>query len=233
MMISNKNNRLVLAAGLVCALSGSVFAATGANDDPAGKGDVAKADEVSKHLLASQLIDYGNANKDALALVAAARILKQSPARTVDPAKTTEGGEDTPDKTKAADPHTAAAALASARALAKQDPTMLGLIGDVEAMAGRGRAAGPATHQDRVRAKATDEYEIVFSGGEVARLAVIGDGDTDLDLYVYDENGNDICKDDDRTDTMVCEWSPRWTGPFTIKIKNLGRVSNRYTMLIN
>jgi len=232
-MITKNKSRLVMAAGLVCAMSGSVLAATGANTDPAGKGDPAKADAVSKHMLASQLIDYGQANKDALALVAAARILKQAPARPVEQAKTSKGGEDTPEKTKSGDRYSAAGALASAREIAKQDPTMLGLIGDVEAMSSRGRANGPASHQDRVRAKATDEYEIVFSGDEVARVAVIGDGDTDLDLYIYDENGNEICRDDDRTDTMICEWEPRWTGPFTIDIKNLGRVSNVYMMLIN
>ena len=41
-----------------------------------------------------------------------------------------------------------------------------------------------------------DLYKIAFRGGEVARAAVSGDGDTRLDLYVYDENGNlpNLCK---------------------------------------
>ena len=61
----------------------------------------------------------------------------------------------------------------------------------------------------------------------------MGDGDTDLDLYVYDENGNLIDKDIDSTDTMLCMWTPKWTGEFIIKIKNLGSVRNYYTLWTN
>ena len=60
-----------------------------------------------------------------------------------------------------------------------------------------------------------------------------GDGDTDLDLFIYDENGNLIDSDDDDTDYCVCSWRPRWTGKFYIRIKNLGRISNAYTIRTN
>ena len=48
-----------------------------------------------------------------------------------------------------------------------------------------------------VKAKGTDVYHISFRAGQTAVVTVIGDGDTDLDLYVYDENGNLIDKDVD------------------------------------
>ena len=67
----------------------------------------------------------------------------------------------------------------------------------------------------------------------VLEVAVVGDGDTDLDLYIYDSNGNLIEKDDDYTDTCYCSWTPKWTGAFTIKIKNRGGVCNYYTLYTN
>ena len=64
-------------------------------------------------------------------------------------------------------------------------------------------------------------------------MTVVGDGDTDLDLYVYDQNGNLIDKDVDYTDNCVCTFVPRWTGLFVIKIVNRGSVYNRYVLRTN
>lgn len=83
-----------------------------------------------------------------------------------------------------------------------------------------------------VNAYTTDTYTVTFKGGEEATVLVSGDGDTDLDLYIYDENGNLIESDTDSLDTMLCSWTPKWTGKFKIKIKNLGSVKNYYTMWI-
>ena len=92
---------------------------------------------------------------------------------------------------------------------------------------------GPTVHDDYVKANTTDIYNITFRGGEYARVTVNGDGDTDLDLYVYDENGNLIDSDTDRTDYCICTFTPKWTGVFKIKIKNLGNVYNRYRLTTN
>jgi hypothetical protein len=70
-------------------------------------------------------------------------------------------------------------------------------------------------------------------GGEVTRVIVRGDGDTDLDLYVYDENGNLIASDTDLTDQCMVAFRPYWTGPFTVKIVNRGGLSNRYSISVN
>lgn len=69
---------------------------------------------------------------------------------------------------------------------------------------------------------------LVFRGGQYAAIYVEGDGDTDLDCAVYDENGNLIASDTDYTDSCLLEWQPRWTGPFTLAISNLGPVYNNY-----
>jgi hypothetical protein len=47
---------------------------------------------------------------------------------------------------------------------------------------------------------------------------------------VLDENGNQVYKDDDTTDDMIYRWTPKWTGQFTIRVKNLG-IANEYTIV--
>ena len=86
---------------------------------------------------------------------------------------------------------------------------------------------------DVVRAHSTNVYHWTFVGREWEVLAVSGDGDTDLDLYVYDENGNLIAKDDDYSDDCLVRFIPRWTGRFTIKVVNRGHYTNRYTIATN
>lgn len=95
----------------------------------------------------------------------------------------------------------------------------------------RNVSSNPTTETEEcVLANSTDTYCVTFKGGEEAMVIVSGDGDTDLDLYIYDEYGNLIDYDNDDMDTMVCTWIPRWTGKYTIEIRNLGDVRNYYTM---
>jgi len=64
-------------------------------------------------------------------------------------------------------------------------------------------------------------------------LFVRGDRNSDLDLYVYDENGFLVAKDDDDTDDCRVRFTPRWTGSFTIKVVNLGHYANTYVIGTN
>ena len=96
-----------------------------------------------------------------------------------------------------------------------------------------GRYPSPSVTRERVNAGAVDVYQVVFVGERTAEVAVRGDGDTDLDLYVYDENGNQIVKDDDSTDRCFVRFTPRWTGKFTVRVVNRGSVYNNYTMATN
>jgi hypothetical protein len=97
----------------------------------------------------------------------------------------------------------------------------------------RNASNGPNYHRDSVLAGHTDVYIIAFNGDEEAQIAVSGDGSTDLDLYVYDENGHLIASDDDNTDECRVSWTPAWTGKFTVKIVNRGNVYNDYLLLTN
>lgn len=96
-----------------------------------------------------------------------------------------------------------------------------------------GRSPCPGSHRDRVLAYDTDVYTEYFRGGEVAVVVVCGDGDTDLDLFIYDRYGNLVASDTDSTDYCVVRFYPRWTAPYRIVIRNLGSVYNEYTLETN
>ncbi len=93
-----------------------------------------------------------------------------------------------------------------------------------------GAASASVNYVDSVDAYDTERYTATFRAGEAVTLVVAGDGDTDLDLYIYDENGNLIASDTDYTDFCVTSWCPRWTGQFTIVVENHGSVYNRFHM---
>lgn len=78
-----------------------------------------------------------------------------------------------------------------------------------------------------------DVYHVTFYGGELAEVAVRGDGDTDLDLFIYDEFGNLVASDIDGGDLCLAQWFPGWTGTFRIEVRNLGGVYNRYQIATN
>lgn len=126
--------------------------------------------------------------------------------------------------------------LADAKKLAGKDASVVAKASEVErAISEKTKRSvdGPYYHTDIIYGKSTDTYRVKFRGGESAEVLVSGDGDTDLDLYIYDANGNLIDKDVDYTDDCVCIWTPRRTGTFTIKIVNRGRISNRYVLATN
>jgi hypothetical protein len=107
---------------------------------------------------------------------------------------------------------------------------LLGLVAvGVDSMSAWAQPVGGALHRTTsVDALGTDSFQATFRGGELAIVMVRGDGDTDLDLYVYDEAGKLVASDTDLTDQCVVTWVPRWTGRFIIRVVNRGYVSNLY-----
>ncbi|MCI0641752.1 MAG: C13 family peptidase [Gemmataceae bacterium] len=57
-------------------------------------------------------------------------------------------------------------------------------------------------------------------------FALIGDGSTDVDIEVYDAQGQLVAKDDKFTDLALVRWVPKSTQEFTIKVRNLGGEDN-------
>lgn len=182
--------------------------------------------------MAAELSKYGYANNDALSLIQAARLAKQANLVKETAEKTEEQGQESVGEKKGNVSLDPAKLLADAKVKAGEDGVLQALIAEVQSQV-RGATTGPKYSSTYVKAKGTDVYRISFRAGQTAIVTVIGDGDTDLDLYVYDENGNLIDKDVDYSDDCVVTFTPRWTGVFVIKVVNRGNVYNSYVMRTN
>jgi hypothetical protein len=89
---------------------------------------------------------------------------------------------------------------------------------------------GTAAFCGSVSARSYDTYRgvFLFRAHQPRTVVVEGDHDTDLDCWLYDENGNIVDSDEDSTDICVLEVTPRWTGKFSLRVANRGRVYNNY-----
>jgi hypothetical protein len=194
------------------------------------------SEELENLQLANQLAKYGYKTYSATALIEAAKIMssvttqelsfesyKQEPASTTEAPKKSEEGYDLE------------SILSTAKKYADGNADLLTAIAEIEksSQATRGRVGGPGKNNSFVRGDGTDRYEMSFIKGELAEIAVIGDGDTDLDLYVYDSNDNLIAEDSDYTDSCFVSWVPKWTGRYTVRIVNRGPVTNYYLLITN
>jgi hypothetical protein len=84
-----------------------------------------------------------------------------------------------------------------------------------------------------VRLGMTDVIKATIHVGHLAEVAVLGDGYTDLDLYIYDPAGRLVGKDDDETDRCYVRFFPRTSGIYTIKIVNRSdTLSNAYVIAV-
>lgn len=195
-------------------------------------GSSERADSVALLAAAEQLAQYGEEKKDSLALIAAARIKKDLGEVLADRPSQSQGGQG-PD-TKAAKSDTSAAALLErAKTFASGRADILALVDEVAKSSTRGAEGGRQRASQVVRGNATLFYNIVFRAGEPAAVALSGDGDTDLDLFVIDEFGNVICRAIGTSDDEICRWTPRFTGRFRIEVRNVGPIANRYALWTN
>ena len=189
--------------------------------------------QMSALMTASSLAKYGYANSSPTALIEAARIFASIQVQESNVEKTTEN-KDVPTLKEIKISFDPEKLLADAKELAGKDKTILALVKRVESElsegTSRGAVGGPCYTQDRVLAKSYEDYVVKFWANELAEVCVSGDGDTDLDLYVYDSNGNLIGSDTDYTDDCVVRWVPAWTGTFVVRIVNRGMVYNNFVI---
>jgi len=217
---------------------------TGPNAAEQAAQPVAGGSGVARFDAAMQMAEIGRSARDPVLLVAAARALALV-GRTPG---TDEGA--TGDAPVGAKPRPAAGSgatraetpptdlfdqlLAGARLLASPgDEAIAALIADTEQSASRGTVAGPHTHNVRLRANRYWDSIETFTGGRLAEAGTAGDGDTDVDLEVYDQNGNLMCSSLSSDDREYCSWTPAWTGDFRIRITNLGWVYNDVVLAVN
>lgn len=196
----------------------------------------AEAGAVSQIAMAQDLYEYGVAAGDALSVLAAARIAASVELTDSDftPTQEAKEGADTTEDGEGVDaPISAEDMMATAKELAAGDPALESLVEDAMAAGSRGRIGGASKTLSRLPAGYRDIFEIPFYGGRYAEIAIVGDGDANLDALVTDENGNAICVDTSYSDKLYCSFTPAWDGYFYVVVDNVGRVRNSYYLVTN
>ena len=227
-----KKNILMM---MMIILGGLTFANAQIGEKPAnGKPSVAEQ-QVNTLSLAYENARYGRETKSADALIVAARILRSIPVDklTAEP-KTSGGSPDSSKKTTTSD-MTYESILADAKKLAGKDKVLLGQIAKIEKMSPptRGATGGPKRGVYNIPANSTVTMEITFRGGEDAAIIASGDGDTDLDLFVYDSDGTLVRSDIDYTDQCTATFFVPSTRTITVKIVNHGSTYNHTVVVTN
>ena len=203
-------------------------------DVPPKKGEVVATDPKMKTvILAGQLAKYGYENNSASALIEAAELYLSAGLTEFKPDSVVigKGVETKKDETISFNPQKI---LADAKTLADGDQVLLAMIDKVEkSKPSRGAVGGPKYGEYIVYGNRYNLFSVKFWANERATIVVTGDGSTDLDLYVYDENSNLIARDEDYSDDCVVNFIPRWTGQYVVKIVNRGGISNTYAIGTN
>ena len=216
---------------LLLAVSFSLFAQTRPQKDTLSS---PIPEEMQALRTASSLAMYGYKNESASALVEAAKIFNSIPTQEmVVGEKSSPTREIKPDSGVSFDPKQL---IADAKKMAGRDKELTSYIQKVEKTIGkakRGAVGGPFVKTSMVLTLSTDQYLVKFEGGRKATVIVEGTDLSDIDLYVYDENDNLICYDDDASSECAVSFSPRWTGYFIIAIVNNGLIPNPYLLCTN
>jgi hypothetical protein len=184
---------------------------------------------------ASSLAMYGYKNESASALVEAAKIFNSVPTQEMEVREdSSPTREITPGIGLSFDPKQL---IADAKEMAGRDKELLAYIKKVEKTIGRakrGAIGGPVIKTSMVLTLSTDRYLVKFAGGRKASVILEASSDiSDLDLYIYDENENLICYDDDASSECALTFTPRRDGYFIIAIVNNGLLPNPYLLCTN
>lgn len=93
------------------------------------------------------------------------------------------------------------------------------------------RAASSPLHPTyRIAAHSTNNHNLYFNEHHPIHLHASGNGNTDLDLYVYDHHGRQVTHDDDSTDNCICNFTPEEGETYRIVVINRGHSANSYEM---
>ncbi len=207
-----------------------------ANAEPGPATAPPEARAVDQLVTAARLAEWGRRAEDPQALIVAARMVAEVAVRPDTIEGRSEGGQ----PSERADPGQPSiqGLLEQARALADGDGETLDEIDAAAAVAARGVVnsafgRGPIYAVRDIEAQATYWFHLNARGGEVLRVAAVGDGDTDIDMIVRDEFGEEVCEDRAYDHYPVCTVIPAFTGRFRVDIINRGRVWTRTQILSN
>jgi hypothetical protein len=215
----------VLLAGISAACAAVSQTAEGPAPDAATR-VTPEADGVRQMVTAAEVAAWGRRNSDPGALIMAARLLAEVPVR---PGADSDNG-----LTLSLTPGALldeAAALAAGRqgVLDAIERLRAGTRGVQSSPFGR----GPIYLVRQIRARETYGFDLEARGGEVLRVAAIGDGDTNIDMSVRDADGALLCQDGFGDHYPVCTVARARSGKMRVDIVNRGAVWTKVQILSN
>ena len=104
---------------------------------------------------------------------------------------------------------------------------LMGLLGLAQTVSAD-PTGGPISGVSRAPARAANLHVITYRGGEQADFAIVGDGDTTLNVVVKDQNGNVVFRTVGGGDRFNVSWQVPRTGVYSIYVINEGNVYNQY-----
>jgi len=220
--------KTVTRTGLVfCVLLAGLSAACAAVSQTASEapsGFSPEADGVRQMVTAAEVAAWGRRNRDPGALIMAARLLAEVPVR---PGADSEAGLTL----------TPATLLDEAATLAAGNPGALDAIARLRDGKRGVRSSpfgqGPIYLVRQIDARGTYGFDVEARGGEVLRVAAIGDGDTNIDMSVHDADGALLCEDGFGDHYPVCTVSRARPGKMRVDIVNRGSVWTKVQILSN
>lgn len=102
----------------------------------------------------------------------------------------------------------------------------------ISSVAVAGDVRGVIYDKDVLGAGDAVNYDLTLKKNEITEIGVRGDGDGDIDCWLYDENNRLVAQDVDNTDTCYLTANPIWTGAFRLRVKNNGTISSVYELAV-
>ncbi|WP_414521387.1 hypothetical protein [Umezakia ovalisporum] len=123
--------------------------------------------------------------------------------------------------------------LNEARQLARGNAAVLAIIDDTATTVMKGSTAGPHTHEFQIEAEKSMVFIERFTAERLAEVAIKGNGYSDLDLRIIDQNGVIICESAGNTDQEYCGFTPIITGAFSVEVLSYGGETNEVYLILN
>ena len=182
------------------------------------------ADPFAQVIAARTVADFARRNKDARAMIVAARMLNEVPMQ--EGAATGDAG------------FSANGLFAEATAFARGDANLLMQIKLAQSNHTKGVFSSPfgkglLRSVQNVSPRSTYRFDVNAVGGQPLRIGAIGDIGTSMSMRLVDGGGHVVCADDRNDYAPVCATTPRTAGAYRVELLNRSATPSRTVILSN